>query len=385
MEEIKDKYKKVFDAYLRLQAETYELLLRNVMIDQWLVQAYEPLKEMPKLSPEEIYNRLKDKFEGVYQDLFSMFFRPLRVLVNPYREFLKVHSEVYGSQFWFERYMDLFRGWGEMQANFLRGIAGTYQGYLETEKGREENAAAQAKELRPLELLRKICDEESRLYFEALGKLIEYTGETQFLFPKTFFIYLRNGVNGYAKMHSLWGRYELMLHHTWEKSLAKFSVGLAKNGKLPAETGYKEFYKMFVDTFSGEYSELLKSNEFIEAQNEAMNILADLHYNSEKALEAQLDMFPVLPFAPRSEIEVMEKRIYDCGRGIKKLEKEIRGMKEQLKIIPPSEELSRLEEKMSGEEMAELKKKIEEMENEMKRLSRKKGPSRKAGKEAGEG
>lgn len=368
---MQEKYKKAFDGYLKLQAETYELVLRNVAMHKRLSEAYELLREKPEISAEEIYSSSKAKFEEIYQELFTMFFRPFKVLVQPYSEILKVRSEAFTPQFWFERYMDLFRMWGEAQSSYLKGMVNVYQGYskeLQGEGSEKKDLSAQMRELRPVDLLRKMCDEGSKVYFETMVKNIEYFGENQFLFPKTLFIYLRDGVSSYSEMYGLWRRYESMLHSGWEKSLEHFVDVMVKSGKSPAELGYEEFYGMFINTFAEEYGELLKSSEFVEAQNDALSGLADVFYNFQKATEAQLDMFPALPFAPRSEIDTIEKRVYDYGREVREVKREVWGIKDLLKMTPRSEELNKLEERARGEELAELTKRVEGMEKEIKRL-----------------
>jgi len=371
MEEMQEKYKKAFDGYLKLQAETYELVLRNVAMHKRLSEAHELLREKPEMSAEEIYDSSKDKFEEIYQELFTMFFRPFKVLVQPYSEILKVRSEAFTPQFWLERYMDLFRMWGEGQSSYLKGMANVYQGYskeLQGEGSEKKDLSAQMRELRPVDLLRNMCDEGSKVYFETMVRNIEYFGENQFLFPKTFFIYLRDGVSSYSKMDALWRRYESMLHSGWEKSLEHFVDIMVKSGKSPVELEYEEFYGMFINTFAEEYGELLKSSEFVEAQNDALSGLADVSYNFQKATEAQLDMFPALPFAPRSEIDTIEKRVYDYGREVREVKREIWGIKDLLKMTPRSEDLNKLEERARGEELAELRKRVEGMEKEIKRL-----------------
>lgn len=362
MEERKDKYKNVFDAYLRLQTETYELVLRSVTMQNRLSEAYELVREPPEVSPEELYSRLKDKFEGIYEDAFSMFLRPFRVMMPPGGEYLRVHSGKYAPEYGWEVYMDLFRLWGEAQSNFLKGIVNAYQGYSresQEEGSEKEGTVGQRRELGPANLLKNIADEETAAYFTTMGKYIEYFGESQFLLPKTFFVHLRNGVSSYSKMYRLWRKYESMHHDAWEKSAGKFVEGIVKNRTSPAEIEYKDFFEVFVQTYSEEYSGLLKSSEFIEAQNGVINALADIFYNFEKTIEAQLDMFPILPFALRGEIDAVEKRIYDQGKGARELERDMRGIKGRLKTTPTSEEL------------VELRKRVEGMEKEIKRLSKK--------------
>lgn len=206
--------------------------------------------------------------------------------------------------------MDLFRMWGEAQSSFLKGIADVYQAYskeLQIEASEKEDLSARMRELRPVDLLRNICDQESKVYFETVVKNIEHFGENQFLLPKAFFVHLRDGVSSYSRLYGLWRRYESMLHDGWQKSLGKFIDVMVKGGKAPAEIQYNEFYQMFTNTFTEEYGELLRSSEFVKAQNDALNTLADVFYNFEKAMEAQLEMSPALPFPLRTEIDTKRK------------------------------------------------------------------------------
>lgn len=330
----------IFDAYLKLQAETYELVLRNVAIHKRLSEAHDLLREKPEMSAEERYSRLKDKFGEIYQDVFSMFFRPFKIALDPYGEFLKL-SKVSAPESWFKRYMDLFRMWGEAHSSFLKGIANAYQSYLkESREGDQTGDTAQMKEMRQADLLRNIVDEGSKVYLETVDKYIERLSEDQFLFPKTFLVCMRNWISVYPKMYRLERRFESIFYDGWEKSLNKFVDAMAESGKPPAEIEYKEFYEMFINTFSKEYAELLKSNEFVEVQNNLLATLADIFRNFREAIEAQLKMFPVLPFAPRSEIDAIEKRVHDYGKLVRELRRDIREIKERLKTIPTSGELT---------------------------------------------
>jgi len=370
MEEVQDRHRNAFEAYLKLQAESYELVLRNLAMHRRLSEAYELIRGKPEVSTEETYRKLKDEFEAVYQDLFTMFFRPFRLLVEPYGELFRSQFKGATPEYWFEQNMDLFRMWVESHTSFLKGIADVYRGYLgepSAEGSESEDLGVRMRELTPANLLRSIFKEGSKAYLETVDKYLESLGGThQLNVPKAFFIHLRNGVSSYSKMYVLWSRYESMLHDAWGESRDSLLAAIVKSGKPPAEMGYEEFYGMFMNAFVERYDRLLKSDEFVEAQNDMVSTFADVSYNFEKTIEAQLDIFPVLPFAPRSEIDTIEKRIYDYGRALREMERDVRGMKEQLKTIAASEEL------------AELSKRVEGMERQIRRLSR------KAAKEAGE-
>lgn len=99
------------------------------------------------------------------------------------------------------------------------------------------------------------------------------------------------------------------------------------------EIEFDDFFQIYIKVFGEEYQELLKSDEFMEAQNELVTTLSSIFQHSEKMVEDVLSLYPVLPFAPRSEIDDLEKRVHDYRRKINRLEGELRQLRGRLERL----------------------------------------------------
>jgi len=330
-EEVEDRYKKIFDAYLHLQTESYEMITRNVAIHDWLRGAYDALKEDPAMGIDEIYTTLNDNFWKIYKNLFAMFFRPFKVVTYPFGEIVEAQSEASTPKSLFDMYMGLLRIPGESQLIFLKGVSDILKEYGKETAGygKEGDVTAQMEELMPLNLLRSMADEGAEAYLGMLNRLFGYLGESQFLVPKTFFVDVQNFFSVYSKIYGLWRRYELAFRNIWERSIRKLASRLNEN----KEIGFEEFFNLFREIFSEEYDELLRSKEFIDTQNKVRDALIDLIRYSERAMEAQIEMFPVLPFAPRREVDEIEKRIHNYMNISNALERRISEIEKKMENV----------------------------------------------------
>jgi uncharacterized coiled-coil protein SlyX len=343
-EEIEDRYKNIFDAYLHLQTESYEMITRNVAIHNWMREIYDRLKENPEMGIDEIYGMWGDNFWKIYENLFSMFFRPFKVVTYPFGELMEAQSEIFTPESLFGIYADSFRMFGESQLRLLKGFSDVFKGYE-----KEDDISARMRELMPLNLLRNMADEGAETYFETLNRIFEYLGESQFLLPKTFFVNAHNFSTAYSKIYGLWRRYELMFRSVWEKSLQKLASWIDGN----REGEFEDFFNAFRKIFSEEYDEVLRSKEFIEAQNKIRDALTDLTGYAEKMMEAQMEMFPVMPFAPRKEVDEIEKRIHNHKKISNALERRIAEIEK--KFDKNLDELDVLKKKMEKMEVKEEK------------------------------
>jgi DNA repair ATPase RecN len=131
-----------------------------------------------------------------------------------------------------------------------------------------------------------------------------------------------------------------MFRGVWEKSLQKLASWIDGN----REAKFEEFFNTFRDIFSEEYDEVLRSKEFVEAQNKIRDALTDLTDSAENMMEAQMEMFPVMPFAPRKEVDEIEKRVYNHKKISNALERRIADIEKKFDKIP--DELNVLRKKM---------------------------------------
>jgi len=351
-EEIQDRYKRLFDAYLNLQTETYEMIIRNVSIHNILRDVYENVAEIPDITTEEIYDLLDKNFKKIYTNIFAMFFRPFEVATYPLSFFVKEQLGTLTPETLMNSYLGMFNAIGRSQVDILKGFSDIMKGYsnvitkYETE---EEALDARIRELLPLNIVRNMVDEGFENFFDVLNNFFSYMGESQFLIPKTFIVNINNVFSAYSKIFGLWRRYELMFENVWNRALNKFSEEIVEN----KEVDFEKFYNTFRGIFSDEYDELLRSKEFIEVQNRLRDTLTDIIRYSGEAIYALFEMFPVLPFAPRNEVDEVERRIYDNKKVLDSVERRVAEIEEQIGLVPTIDEVDA------------LKKRIDELEKKL--------------------
>lgn len=351
-EETQDRYKMLFDAYLHLQAETYEMIVRNVSIHNILREVYESIVENPDLTTEEIYDMLDKNFREIYENIFAMFFRPFEVATYPLTFFAKEQLGTLTPETLLNSYSGIFNAVGRSQIDIMKGFSDILKGYssvvskYETE---EEAFSARIKEFLPLNILRNMIDEGFENFFDVLSNFLGYLGESQFLIPKTFITNINNVFSTYSKIFGLWRRYELMFENVWNRALKKFSEGIVEN----KDVDFEKFFNTFRSIYSEEYDDLLRSKEFIEVQNRLRDTLIDTIRYSGEAIYALQEMFPVLPFAPRREVDEIEKRVYDNKKVLDSVERRIAKIEEQIGFFSTIDEIDM------------LKKRIDELEKKM--------------------
>jgi len=351
-EEMQDRYKRLFDAYLHLQTETYEMIIRNVSIHNTLREVYESIAEDPDLTTEEIYDLLDKNFKKIYTDIFAMFYRPFEVVTYPLTFLVKEQLGTLTPEMVMNSYLGMFNAVGRSQVDILKGFSDIMKGYSSviTKYDTEEEALdARIRELLPLNIVRNMVDEGFENFFEVLNNFFGYLGESQFLIPKTFVVNLNNVFSAYSKIFGLWRRYELMFENVWNRALNKFSEAIAEN----KEIDFEKFFNTFRGLFSDEYDELLRSDEFIEVQNRLRDTLTDIIRYAGEAIYGLLDMFPVLPFAPRKEVDEVERRMYDNKKVLDSVERRVAAIEEQIGLVPTIDEIDI------------LKKKIDELEKKL--------------------
>lgn len=355
-ETMQDRYKRLFDAYLHLQTESYEMIIRNVSIHNRLREVYESIAEDPDITIEEIYDLLDTSFKDIYSDIFAMFYRPFEVATYPFKFFLKEQLGNLTPETLLNSYLGMFNSVGRSQVDILKGFSDILKGYssvitkYETE---EEALDARIKELLPLNILRNMTDEGLENFFEVLSNFFGYLGESQFLIPKTFVVNINNVLSAYSKIFGLWRRYELMFENVWNRALNKFSEEVADNKDID----FEKFFNTFRGLFSEEYDDLLRSNEFIDVQNRLRDTLTDTIRYSGEAIYALLEMFPVLPFAPRKEVDEIERRMYDNKKVLNSVERRVAKLEEQTGLIPTIDEIDMLKKRINDLETKLLKEK----------------------------
>jgi len=232
-QQVQDKSKSNFDAYVQLQSESYEFITRTVAMHNWLKEAYSLLQEKSSLSADEIYKEWHPAFDQIYRNLFAAFLRPYRAMLHPFGQALETQIENSSPGTIASSWLAAFKLWGEAQSRFLNGIAGALRSYSEESAGAmkdaEEGDIGRLQDLTPMGLLRKITDEETMAYYDSLDQFLGYLGENQFLLPKPLIIHLQKVVSSYPRAYRLAREYQAMFHETWEKSLKRFTSEINKN------------------------------------------------------------------------------------------------------------------------------------------------------------
>ncbi len=341
---VQDKSKSNFDAYVQLQSESYEFITRTVAMHNWLREAYWLLCEKPGLSAEEMYEAWGPAFERIYGHLFAAFLRPYRVMIFPFGEFLRAQADSFAPGTLANTYLDTLRLWEEGQSRFLRGVASTFQQVGgksdKTAFGNGNGAIDGLQELTPLGLIGDVADQEGKAYLQMLDQSLGYFSESQFPLPKNLVLHLKQLVSSYPKAYRLAQRHEGMFRITWEKSLKRFTLEIKKTaGQVPE---FRDFYNTYTSIFTQEYDQLLGSPEFIEVQNSFMAMNLDVIASMKKVMEAQMEMFPALPFVTGGEMAALEKTVHSHKRRIDRLERRVREMERDSVAVPARVEVETL-------------------------------------------
>lgn len=200
--EEKGRYERIYEAYQKLPSLSYELIVKTLGIREWLKEAYEVFRDKPTMSSEEMYARWKDNFDKIYENLFSIFYRPYRMIAYPLALLGRGQSREFTPKSLFDIQMDLFRMGGETQSRLAEGLVSAYEETMvrRGKEGEKPDVTSQMRELRPTKILKNIAKEEMEAYFEIWDRYIEWWDENQFLLPKSFFSHLRVAVSNYSKI-----------------------------------------------------------------------------------------------------------------------------------------------------------------------------------------
>ncbi len=149
---------------------------------------------------------------------------------------------------------------------------------------------------------------------------------------------MKEATGSYSDMYELWDQYESMFRNVWNDSLKQLAEEIESSDKELDEMSFDEFFSMYTNIFDEKYDTLLRSEEFIKVQNNLTKAMANTFGKSEKMMDDILDMYPTLPFAPRKEIDDLEKRLHTYRRKVDELEREVRELKKELGKRKNSEE-----------------------------------------------
>ena len=276
-----DGYSKTLvDAYFKLPKETFELFTRSVDTYTKLFEAWRNSSDAfssGKPESQELYNIWTRDFKGIYDDLFEMLFRPMKLLAGlHWADNLTRISD-------FSRLSWPFGAFGSIYSIF-----------------------------KPYENL-------------------------IYLFPKETPQTLQKVVNSYVDFYEAWRDYYAGLYKAWNEATEKLSTQFAekiaesqKDPKKPMD--FSAFYDLWQETFSKTYIELLSLPNMISVQTRLSSSTMELIKNWREMSEAIMSASPAFPFPTKSEMDETYKRLH-------LLRKDIEGVSQRIEAQPTRNEM----------------------------------------------
>jgi class III poly(R)-hydroxyalkanoic acid synthase PhaE subunit len=136
-----------------------------------------------------------------------------------------------------------------------------------------------------------------RSYQEKMGKVADK------------YVYFQSTISEFLRMLGL--PFNRSLHVMHEK-LAE----MAEQGSLPDDT--KDYYNLWIKVLEGHFMTLFQTPEYVETLSRTVNSLAEFVTARDAALE---DMIGTLPVAKKSDMDDMNREIYELKKRLRKLER----------------------------------------------------------------
>ena len=119
---------------------------------------------------------------------------------------------------------------------------------------------------------------------------------------------------------------------TYEKTIDDM-----KSGNICTPEKYKEFYKIWIDTYSDTFKEFMKSGHFASDMGKFMSIFMDFQKHNKETVEENYLKPNNLP--TKTEIDDINKEIYDLKKMVKELTKEIQELSKTTNVEQAKVEL----------------------------------------------
>lgn len=287
--------------------ESFELLLRNLRIREYLQILH--AKHLSGLKLSYDYN-----FDRIFEEFFRFFFRPLESAVHGSRQlrflFFMFDLGLLESQNeTFRAYADFLRSWFDHLRLTSEMVLGRALPALGTEVFRD--------------FIRTYREKVERARMDLPGYQLEYP----FLLPKSVLVNLERSVEHWEKFSEAFGEYRRVIKDTYVKAAERFIEEV--NGKRFEE------YGVFAATFSNfeaqAFDELLRSPEYLRIQRNMLENLMDYIYFHRRFLEEMLEFNPVNPFATVSMLDEAFRRILELKRRVSELEKRVAMLEKGMK------------------------------------------------------
>jgi len=178
------------------------------------------------------------------------------------------------------------------------------------------------------------------------------------LLPKEVAEYMFKANQAYQELGKSWLKYSEIASITWSKAFERLLQKAREHIASPETalpTTVKEFYEFWMEIFTQEYDEALKSPEFTSTQSEMLSNMMDFTKYGTGAMEMMISSMPAFPLAVRSEIDDVYKELHSMKRDIRGLSKGDREIKELSKS-----ELDKVYKELDSlrREVRELRKKV---------------------------
>jgi len=280
--------------YFKLPKESFELLLRNVIIREELFNAW-------RYFLDSDFESLERSVDKVFDEMFRVFFKQLKLFgiheKNTFDEFLRSYVDFTNS---------LLRFWFSFFEIKERNLVGEF-----------------------LEYWMKIREK----FTETLVIGLKHEGvlrEFPFI-SKDAVIAVFRAIESYDKFNKSWNEYKNIISKAWVDANKKF-VGYLKMVESPEKIDFKDFVDLWMRELSSVYDEVMRSEKFVRVQSEMLHNLMDfLRYK--RTFNEMLFNYPSNPFALKSEIDEAYKRIQDLKREVNRLNKRVKELEHKLKEV----------------------------------------------------
>jgi len=284
------------DAYFKLPKETFELFTRSADTYTKLFEAWRHSSDVlasGKPESQELYSVWAKDFKGVYDDMFEMLFRPMKLLSgSPWTDSFSQMSEL-------ARLSWPAGGFGNMDTLF-----------------------------KPYENLIYLIPKE-----------------VPHLFSKV--------MNSYTDFFSALRDYYAGFHKAWEEATEKLSKELVdkmavlqKDQEKPID--FATFYELWHETFSKTYTKLLSLPDMVSVQTRLSSSTMDLIKHWREMSEAIMSVSPAFPFPTKSEMDETYKRLHLLRKDIEEVSQRIEAQPKRSEIDEVYKSLRVLKEQVDG-------------------------------------
>lgn len=281
----------MIEAYKRLPKESFELILRNMTVRDYLRRIWDHYKSYGKLEAQD--------FDKMFEELFRFFFRPFELIL--FNE--KIVRSIIPLQDIFTS-VDLVSAYSEFMDSFFNHMKLTFQLFSEP--------------LIEKTLPEKFID-EWREYLRRFETIREIPHDFPFALPENAKNYLMDCLFHWNEFFTYYAKYRDLMRASFRRAVEMF-CDFVRGAEL---RNFEDFRDTLQNFLAKSFDSLLKSKEYLELQEKLFNELFDHIYCLRRFLELLIENNPASPFATVSQIDEAYKRILDLRRKISELEKRI--------------------------------------------------------------